>query len=147
MSDSENDYEIRKLNKNDYDLYIELINEYKKTSFTEEEFVDALTDIKKISEIWVIEEDGNIIATGTIIYEIKFSFNLAKIARIEDIYVKKESRNNNFGKIIMHHLMKQAKKNDCFKIVLEATPETSEFYLKCGYKQKNIQMTRVLPNI
>ena len=47
----------------------------------------------------------------------------------------------------MHHLMKQAKKNDCFKIVLEATPETSEFYLKCGYKQKNIQMTRVLPNI
>ena len=144
MSDTEIDHEIRKLNKTDYDSYLELINDFKKTSFTEEEFIETLTNIKKNSEIWVIEEDEKLIATGTIIYENKFIFNISKIAHIEDIYVKKESRNNNYGKIIMYHLVQQAKKNGCFKIVSEATPEILEFYIKCGFKEKNVQMVRMI---
>jgi len=41
MSDTEIDHEIRKLNKTDYDSYLELINDFKKTSFTEEEFIET----------------------------------------------------------------------------------------------------------
>ena len=65
-------YIIRKLTKNDYENYLVMINNFRETTFTHLQFIETLKYIENFSEIWVIELEKEIIATGTIIFEKKF---------------------------------------------------------------------------
>jgi hypothetical protein len=80
-----NTIKIRILNKDDYSQYLNLINIFRETSFTKEDFITNLLKINNNSNIWVIELNNKLIATGTLLYEYKFIHNISKIAHIEDI--------------------------------------------------------------
>ena len=138
---------IRKLNENDYNSYLVLINEFRKTNFTKDQFIKTLESINKNSVIWVIEKDNELIATGTIIYEEKFIFNISKVGHIEDICVKEKFRMNNFGKIIVNYLIEQARINKCYKVVLECGEQNIIFYTKCGFEQRGVQMSQLCEKI
>lgn len=135
---------IRLLNNDDYEKYLELINEFRSTKFNFEEYKNTLDNINKSSEIWVIELDNELIGTGTIIYEHKFIFNISKVAHIEDICVKEKFRKNGFGKIIVDYLAKKALENDCYKVVLECSDSIVNFYEKCNFERRGLQMSMLL---
>ena len=137
---------IRKLNENDYSSYLELINDFRETFFTKDEFIKTLEYINKNSEIWVIEKDKELIATGTIIYEDKFIFNISSVGHIEDVCVKKDFRINNYGRIIVNYLIEQAKIKKCYKVVLECSTSIMLFYKKCGFEERGVQMSKLLFN-
>jgi glucosamine-phosphate N-acetyltransferase len=137
------DFCIRLLTKNDYQKYLPLINEFRKTDFTENQFIETLDVINKSSEIWIIEKDNELIATGTIIYESKFIFNISKVAHIEDICVQSKYRGQGFGKLMVKHLVELSKINKCYKVVLECSEENSHFYEKCGFEKRGLQMSRL----
>ena len=63
---------FRLLTIHDYSEFLTLIQEFRPTQFTEEEFQSTLHNIQSSSDIWVYEENGKLLATGTIIYEYKF---------------------------------------------------------------------------
>lgn len=134
---------IRLLNLNDYQKYLPLINEFRSTKFTKEQFVETLDLINKSSEIWIIEKDDDLIATGTIIYESKFIFNISKVAHIEDICVKSKYRGQGFGKLMVKHLVELSKINKCYKVVLECSEDNSHFYEKCGFEKRGLQMSQL----
>jgi glucosamine-phosphate N-acetyltransferase len=137
------DMNIRKIHVGDYDKYIGMINEFRETYFTKEQFELTLQYIGPFSEIWVIESDNNIIATGTIIYEKKLIYNNGILAHIEDICVKEEYRNYGFGKIIVQHLMKIAKEKGCYKVTLVCNEKNTSFYEKCGMEKRGLQMSQL----
>ena len=58
---------------------------------------------------YVIIEDQQVIAYGSIIYEMKIRGG--KVGHIEDIVVKKSYRGKNIGKMIIDHLIETANKN------------------------------------
>jgi glucosamine-phosphate N-acetyltransferase len=131
---------IRILNKNDYNQYFYLINIFRKTDFTEEEFINNLLKINNNSNIWVIELNNKLIATGTILYEYKFIHNISKIAHIEDICVSINYRGKNYGKILMNHLIDEAKKENCYKATLYCNQDLEKFYKSYNMKKNGIQM-------
>jgi len=137
-------YIIRLLNNNDYEKYLELINEFRPTKFTFEEYKNTLNNINKSSEIWIIELDNELIGTGTVIYEHKFIFNISKVAHIEDICVKEKFRKNGYGKIIVDYLTKKALENNCYKVVLECSETIVNFYKKCNFEKRGLQMSMLL---
>jgi glucosamine-phosphate N-acetyltransferase len=141
------EYTIRKLTIDDYDSFLIMINEFRQTSFTKEEFVDILNKIKLNSDIWVIEYNNTIIGTATIIYEYKFIFNICKLAHIEDVCIKNEFRKKGLGKMIVQYLVDQAIKNDCYKISLDCSNDNVMFYEACGFEKRANQMTILLKNI
>ena len=61
-----NNWVVRRLLKKDYNNYLSIINEFRETTFSEEQFNETLDYLTPHSEIWVIEYKNNIIATGTI---------------------------------------------------------------------------------
>ena len=136
-------YNIRKLTNLDYNKYLVMINEFRTTVFTEEQFIETLQYIKPFSEIWVIEKDDDIIATGTIIYEKKFIFNCVKLAHIEDVCVKEKYRKFGFGKKIVNHLMNEAKKQECYKVTLVCNESNIGFYENCGMEMRGVQMSQL----
>ena len=73
------DYNIRKLNENDYEKYLKLINNLRPTQFSKENFLNTLQKININSSIWVMELNNELISTGTILYEHKFIHNISYI--------------------------------------------------------------------
>jgi len=53
-----------------------MINEFRPTTFSEDLFKETLNKINTSSEIWIYEKDNMFLATGTIIYEYKYLFNV-----------------------------------------------------------------------
>lgn len=137
---------IRKLNENDYENYIKIINEFRETFFTKKQFEETIEYMVPYSQIWVVEYDDDIIATGTIIYEKKFIHNNSSLGHIEDICVKKEYRKFGIGKLIVLHLMNESKINGCYKVTLDCSEENSYFYEKCGLEKRGFQMCQLTCN-
>lgn len=139
-----NECVFRKLETKDYDSFLPLIKQFRETYFTQSDFEMQLNNILKSSEIWIVEYENKIIATGTIIYEYKFIFNLTKLAHIEDVCVDVNYRNRGIGKKLINFLIDKAKDAKCYKISLNCNETNEEFYKKCGLETRGLQMCKFL---
>ena len=137
-----NSYIIRKLNVSDYEKYLNLINQFRSTIFTLEEYKETLSKIEKNSTIWVIDDNNELIGTTTIIYEYKFIRNIVKLAHIEDVCIDKNHRNKGIGNLLINFVVNEANKENCYKIILDCDENLENFYKKSGLEKKGIQMAK-----
>lgn len=135
---------IRTLADTDYTQFYELIRDFRDTTFTEDEFKETLRKIRVNSDILVLEISGVLVATGTVVYEQKFIYNLAVLAHVEDVCVKKEYRRQGYGKLIIQSLLERAKTNRCYKITLDCASSNVDFYTVCGFEVRGHQMSQLL---
>ena len=132
--------QIRKLTVNDYNEFLNLISQFRDTHFSQTTFELMLNNMTNV-DIWVIEENNKLLATGSILYEYKFIHNISKVAHIEDICVDKDYRKNGYGKILVNHLIDESKRNGCYKVTLDCLNELENFYKSCGLEKNGIQMS------
>jgi len=137
-----NSHIIRKLNVSDYEKYLNLINQFRSTSFTLEEFKDTLGKIENNSTIWVIDYDNELVGTTTILYEYKFIHNIVKLAHVEDVCIDKNYRNKGMGNLLINFIINEACKEKCYKIILDCDVNLENFYKKSGLEKKGIQMAK-----
>ena len=105
-------------------------------------FIDFLVAIPKGTEIYVLKEGDYIIGCATLIIERKMIHNFNSVGHIEDVFIRQQFRNKGYGKILISKLNEIALKNNCYKVILDCKEELREFYLKCGFENKNIQMSK-----
>jgi len=128
------------LSKNDYEQYFQLINEFRLTNYTKEQFVHFLEEENKNIHIWVIEVNNELIASGTILYETKLIHNISLYAHIEDIIVSSKYRKKGYGLTLLTELVSVCKKNNSYKILLDCQEELIKFYESSGFKKNGSQM-------
>lgn len=141
---------FRKLKKDDYKDFYFLINQLRHSNLSKEKFEETLMTIEatKIMEVWVVEKydtsnsTSSVIGTGTIIYEPKFIRSCGKVAHIEDVVISASHRCSGLGKEFIQFLINNAHENYCYKVILNCDKNISEFYKKCGFTEKNIQMAK-----
>jgi len=131
---------FRTLQHGDYLSYLALIRDFRETSFTEEQFWSTLDTIAKTSDIIVMEEDGQLIACGTLLYETKFIHNISKVGHMEDVCIKKEHRGKQLGKQLIAYMVDVAKEKGCYKVTLYCEEDNVEFYKKCNFTRTGQQM-------
>ena len=134
-------YKIRKLEINDYYKgYMNLLKQL--TNASDISYEDFCNHFNKInSDIFVIENNNSIIASGSLLIEKKFIHNMSSVGHIEDIVVSKDYRGNNLGKKLVEYLINIAKKEKCYKIILNCKKELKNFYEKNNFKKNGIQMS------
>ena len=132
-------YIFRTLQESDYEKYLSLINEFRKTIYNKEQFIYFLNNNKNI-HIIVIEKNNELIASGTILYETKLIHDISLYAHIEDIIVSSKYRKNGYGAILLQELIEICKSNNCYKILLDCQDELIKFYEKVGFKKNGFQM-------
>jgi GNAT superfamily N-acetyltransferase len=135
---------FRLLNESDYINYYPLINEFRATIFTEEEFKAFLKDKPNNIEIWILEKDNKIVATTTVIYEKKLIFNMCTFAHIEDVCILKAYQSQGIGSKIIKFILEQARNKKCFKVTLVCNEKTSEFYIKNGFEIRGVQCSYLI---
>jgi glucosamine-phosphate N-acetyltransferase len=83
-------YKMRLLQENDYDKgYCELLSELTKSmeNISREKFVAILQSLGNQQQIWVLEDDGKIICTMTLLLEPKLIHHGSNVLHIEDVIV------------------------------------------------------------
>jgi glucosamine-phosphate N-acetyltransferase len=135
----------RLLSLTDYEKgYFELLSQLTiapKVSF--QKFSDTLQKIEKSTNtcIRVIEdhESQMIIGSGTVIIEQKFIRECRSVGHIEDVVVHKDYRKQGLGTILIQELIDLCQSFDCYKIILDCSPENFYFYKNCGLKKSDSQ--------
>lgn len=98
--------------------------------------------INQNSIIYVAEHENKIIGTAKLFIEYKFNNNLTKMGHIEDVVIEEKYRGNGIGKKLIIILLEEAKKKNCYKVSLCSSQKNKDFYIKCGFKVKDLEMTK-----
>jgi glucosamine-phosphate N-acetyltransferase len=137
---------IRKLRREDYKQYVELMNDFRPINMeiSKEKFNELYDIIFKNSIIFVIEIEQKIIAATTLIIDQKFIHNLAKYGHIEDVIVDSKYRKQGFGKKIINHVVNYCKTHNFYKITLTCNEKLIHFYEKNDFEVYQIHMSQLL---
>ena len=135
---------IRKLAKKDFNnKYFDLLDQLSSTNqenITYDKFELFINQLNNNHNIYVIEKNNKIIASGTLLIENKIIHNFGKVGHIEDIVVDFNERGSGLGKLIINHLIETAKNLNCYKIILNCNESNVKFYEKCGFIKKELEM-------
>ncbi len=135
---------IRKLAKKDFNnKYFDLLDQLSSTNqenITYDKFELFINQLNNNHNIYIIEKNNKIIASGTLLIENKIIHNFGKVGHIEDIVVDFNERGSGLGKLMINHLIETAKNLNCYKIILNCNESNVKFYEKCGFVKKELEM-------
>lgn len=123
--------------------YLNLISQLKPTNLSVDSLKLILNNFSNNHEIFIIKKNS-IIGSITFLIEQKIIHNGKNVLHIEDVIVDKNSRGLNIGKTLLNLSIDYAKKNNCYKIILDCKSELKIFYEKCNFTETNIQMSYYL---
>lgn len=90
--------------------------------------------------IYVIEFNGMIVASCTLLVEPKFLRGGSLVGHIEDVVVDEKHRSLGLGKVLVQYATNAAKGFGCYKVILDCKNELVPFYKKCGLENMGSQM-------
>lgn len=113
--------DIRKLEEDDLEKgYIELLGQLTTCEkITKEEMRGFCDGLGETHQVWVMEDKGRIIGSGTLLIEKKIIHKMGKVGHIEDIVIDKEYRGKKLGENMIWHLTKKLKEMGCYKMILD----------------------------
>ena len=96
---------------------------------------DAIRASPGVTYIVVVEDrsKGRVVATGTLLMELKFIHDAAKRGRIEDLVVDEAYREHRLGSFLLELLTSLGKELGAYKITLDCKEDVMGFYKKYGY--------------
>jgi len=130
---------IRELQEDDlFNGFLESLDTLKKASDLDKEKANEI--LKKIKSnpshvIFVAILDSKVVGSTTMMIEPKFIHSGGKVAHIEDVVVTKEYQGKGIGEKLIRSLLDYAKKNDCYKTILDSSDDVKPFYEKIGFKK------------
>ena len=123
---------IREIKKVDMEVVIEMLQDISKWGPQKNNFNKVYKEFISQSNVlgFVYLYNNNIVGYGCLVFEFKIRGSW--VGHIEDIVVNKKFRGKNIGKKIIHHLIEESKKRNCFKVSLGCGEHNVKFYEKCG---------------
>lgn len=135
---------IRELEEKDlFNGFLESLDSLRKASDSSPK--KAKEVFKKIKsdknyKIYVAVLDSKVIGTTTLFIEQKFIHNGGKVGHIEDVAVIKEHQGTGIGQKVIKALLEYAKKEGCYKTILDCTDDLISYYEKIGFKRHSNSM-------
>jgi glucosamine-phosphate N-acetyltransferase len=102
----------------------------------------SIINNNKYCRIVIAEDKQNhqVVGTATLLIEQKFIHNGGKVGHIEDVVTRKGYEGKGIGKEILNELIKIAKENGCYKIILDCNEKIIKFYEKIGFRKHSTMM-------
>eukprot|EP00928_Gymnodinium_smaydae_P082412 TRINITY_DN65755_c0_g1_i1.p2 TRINITY_DN65755_c0_g1~~TRINITY_DN65755_c0_g1_i1.p2 ORF type:complete len:161 (-),score=27.86 TRINITY_DN65755_c0_g1_i1:114-596(-) len=85
-------------------------------------------------------ESRQIVATASLIIELKFVHGGAPVGHVEDVVVDSSHRGKGLAKVVLVALHEEARKAGCYKVILDCKEDNCGLYEKCGYRRCEHQM-------
>lgn len=131
---------VRPLEREDYTKgYLSLLSQLTKVGDYDRKTYDAQFDRMKalpgVYYVLVIEDvtSQRVVASATLVMELKFIRNAATRGRIEELVVDNEYRKLHLGSYLLELLTVLSRELGAYKITLDCKEELEGFYKKYGY--------------
>lgn len=138
------DIKIRELEEKDlFNGFLESLDSLRKASnLSPKKAKEIFKKIKsdKNYKIYVAVFDSKVVGTATIFIEQKFIHDGGKVGHIEDVAIRKKYKDKGIGQRIVKALVAYAKKQGCYKTILDCTDDLIPFYEKIGFKRHSSSM-------
>lgn len=138
------DIKIRKLEEKDlFNGFLESLDSLRKASdLNPKKAKEIFKKIKsdKNYKIYVAVLDSKVVGTTTLYIEQKFIHDGGKVGHIEDVAIRKEYQGKGIGQKVVKALLEYAKKDGCYKTILDCTDDLMPFYEKIGFKRHSNSM-------
>ena len=138
------DIKIRELEEKDlFNGFLESLDSLRKASdLSPKKAKEVFKKIKsdKNYKIYVAVLDSKVVGTTTLFIEQKFIHDGGKVGHIEDVAVRKEYQGKGIGQKVVKALLEYAKKEGCYKTILDCTDDLISFYEKMGFKRHSNSM-------
>ncbi len=138
------DVTIRKLEEKDlFKGFLTSLDSLKKTSdLNEGKAKDIFNKIKSNPNhlVFVVILDDKVVGSTTLLIEPKFIHQGGKVGHIEDVVISKEFQGSGIGEKLINFVLDYAKKNDCYKTILDCSDDVKPFYEKIGFKKHSNSM-------
>ena len=138
------DVKIREITEQDLSKgFLESLDSLRKASnLSQKKAREILDKIKSNPNhiIYVAELDSKIVGATTLFIEPKFIHEGGLVGHIEDVVVRKEYQGTGIGQKVVKALLAYAKKQGCYKTVLDCTDDLVPFYEKMGFKRYSNSM-------
>ena len=138
------DVKIREITEQDLSKgFLESLDSLRKASnLSQKKAKEILDKIKSNPNhiIYVAELDSKIVGATTLFIEPKFIHEGGLVGHIEDVVVRKEYQGTGIGQKVVKALLAYAKKQGCYKTVLDCTDDLVPFYEKMGFKRHSNSM-------
>lgn len=95
--------------------------------------------------VFVMEEKGMVVGTTTLLVEPKIIRNLGQAAHLEDVSTRKGYEGRGIAHKLIHYVIEKAKRERCYKIILDCSPELVPFYESFGFRVEGKHMRLDLP--
>lgn len=138
------DVTIRKLEEKDlFRGFLTSLDSLKKASdLNENKAKDVFNKIKSNPNhiVFVVILDDKVVGSTTLLIEPKFIHQGGKVGHIEDVVIAKEVQGSGIGEKLINFILDYAKKNDCYKTILDCSDDVKPFYEKIGFKKHSNSM-------
>ncbi len=133
------DVTIRKLEEKDlFRGFLTSLDSLKKASdLNENKAKDVFNKIKSNPNhlVFVVILDDKVAGSTTLLIEPKFIHQGGNVGHIEDVVIAKEFQSSGIGEKLINFVLEYAKKNDCYKTILDCSDDVKPFYEKIGFKK------------
>lgn len=136
--------ELLKHHRDDY--FILLQNMYTMESLSAEQALAVLAKMHtQGSHVYVaVHDDGHLVGTITVLLEQTFMRWGAVAGHIENVVVAKGYEGQGIGWSLVMHAVSEAKRNNCYKVILDCDEKLLGFYGKYGFEPKGVCMKMYL---
>ncbi|MEM3007608.1 MAG: GNAT family N-acetyltransferase [Candidatus Nitrosotenuis sp.] len=128
---------IRKITESDIDKgFLESLDSLRKASDLDRQKAKSI--LKKLNQnpnhvIFVAVQGDRVIGSTTLLIEQKFIHGGGKVGHIEDVVVNRQHQGKGIGEMIIKHVLDYAKKEGCYKTILDCDDKVKPFYEKLGF--------------
>lgn len=135
--------EIRELQRNDLSRkFLETLAALRDPELTEGEALDIF-----FGQAWhgntvcfVAVENDEVVGTATIFIEQKYIHKGGKVGHIEDVAVRPDKQGKGIGQRLVEHLIAFARKENCYKVILDCKADLIPFYEILGFHESDRHM-------
>ena len=99
----------------------------------------------KIYTYVAVDDDGQVLATATLIFEHKFIHAGGVVGHIEDVAVRENLQGKGYGRQLVQDLIEEAERMGCYKVILDCKSDVMPYYEKQGFKESQRNMRIDLP--
>ena len=129
---------FRHINCNDYGQYVKLID----STISKDDYNQFINEKLHVNhQIIIIEENKNILGTGTLFIEDKMTYGGCKMGHIENILIDTNYRGKRLGERLVKYLLNVAKENKCYRVDLTCNKELEKFYIKNKFSTNSVSMS------
>lgn len=136
--------EIRELNEEEIDVYLELLKELDQDailSLSQAKQLLANINSYPFYKIFVVDYNGQLAGTFTLIICDNLGHGGLKLAIVENVVVHPNFMRMGIGKYMMEEAAKVAKENNCYKLMLSSNEKRTDahaFYDSLGFERHGI---------